>query len=355
MNWTKYRTMDDHPWIQALQNTPNIGASSKKQYVRHLTRLIELADGRSLEVVVQSPRAMLKRIGKAYTNDQSRKALVSAVKSLFKYVPGLKNQYEEACETWHLAFQAIDKQILDRVATAEPTDREKRNWVPWTVVQQTERRLNSQMRGSMAHLLLAMYTLIEPGRADFGNVALVDRPQPHGNYIVMPTATLTLNVYKTSIKYGPFTRTLPQELMDIIRLSLQRVPRTHLFVDDRGRPYQKQNSYTKFANRLLFHIFDKNITISLLRHSFISGLDFNARTPAELMEISRNMMHSIAMQQLYRRKVNLPTHAPTHTPTPTHTPRSMSSGSSSSSGTSSSDESEDDTHKSHRSRRYIFV
>jgi integrase len=144
---------------------------------------------------------------------------------------------------------------------------------------------------------------MEPVRADYGNVALVDRPLPGGNYIVMPTHTLVLNEYKTKTKYGTFHRNVPQELMDIIRLSLQRHPRQYLFVDESGRPYELQNSYTKFANRLLKNIFGKSVTISLLRHSFISGIDFNRTTPAQLMEISHNMMHSMVMQQLYRRQV----------------------------------------------------
>ncbi|NBS69140.1 hypothetical protein EBT31_09535 [bacterium] len=93
--------------------------------------------------------------------------------------------------------------------------------------------------------------------------------------------------------------------MRIIHESLRQNPRKFLFVQDNGEPYRRRNSFTKFSNRVLERIFGRNFTVSMIRHSFISeGIDFNKSPPGQLFDIAKNMHHSVAMQQLYRRHVD---------------------------------------------------
>ena len=153
-------------------------------------------------------------------------------------------------------------------------------------------------------------------RQDFGNIRVLrGRPaipkayEQHNYIVILPNGSdgeLTLNKYKTSSKYKTLTRQIPDKLIRVILASLRKQPRDYLFVDDRGLPYTKKNSYTKYSNRILQKIFNKRVTVSTLRHSFISSIDFNASTPRDLFEKSRNMAHSIAMQQLYRKKPDCP-------------------------------------------------
>lgn len=296
-----------HPWVRTISETTLISETSKQQYLRSLETLAKLADGRDLDVIVRSPKAMLRRIGKEYDNLQTRKALVNAVKALFKHIPGLKEKYEEEFEVWHLASSALEKAITDKIASAEPSEREKEKWVPWPEIVAKERELNAQARGTLEHLVLAMYVLMEPGRADYGDVQLVQNEPPNpkeGNYLILSSHTLVLNNYKTANKYGQYRRQVPPEVMDILRVSLSRKPREYLFTNESNLPYRNPNSYTKFVNRTLNKLFGKPLTISMLRHSFISNIDFNKSTPAELMDISKHMMHSVAMQQLYRRHID---------------------------------------------------
>jgi hypothetical protein len=64
----------------------------------------------------------------------------------------------------------------------------------------------------------------------------------------------------------------------------------------------KKNSFTKWTNRSLARIFEgKRVTVNTLRHSYISNLDFNAKTPGDLMRSAKMMGHSVNQQQLYRR------------------------------------------------------
>ena len=301
----------DHPWIKSLLDA-DIAPRTKSQYVRSLTTLTTLAGGRPLETIIAHPKAMLKRINAKSEKLQTRKALVSAIKALAKYNPSLKEEYATELDKWSERFRELDRGIAERVGSAEPTEKELVNWVDWPEVMRKQHELGTLCYGSPPHLLLSMYSLIEPIRADLGLVRIMyegsgEESGPDANYIVISRrsnqSTLVLQTYKTSKRYGRFERDIPDQLVSIIRSSLERRPRRWLFVDDYGEPYKNRNSYTRFANRVFERIFNKRFTISLLRHSFVSNLNFNEATPTELFKHSKNMMHSIGMQQMYRRRI----------------------------------------------------
>jgi hypothetical protein len=304
------RLPEDHPWLRAII-AADISNASKEQYIRHLVKLQTLAGGRSFETVISHPKTMIKRIDAEYPSLQSRKAMVSAIKAVVKYNPQIEEEYKSHIEKWNAQFRILDKTITERVATAEPTQKELQNWVEWKDVLKKQAELGSLGYGTPAHLLLSMYSLIEPIRADYGNIKIIEEGEEEApsdiNHILLSKqpegSKLVLHQYKTSRKYGTFQRPLPEQLVQIIRASLTRQPRQYLFVDESGKPYLKKNSYTRFTNRTFERLFGKRFTISLMRHSFISNLDFNEATPATLFQHSKNMMHSIGTQQMYRRKI----------------------------------------------------
>jgi integrase len=303
-----------HPFVRAIADA-DISKESKKQYLRSLDTLRKLTGG-TFEDIVRSPRAVYARISKAYDNNHTRKALVTSVKALFRHVDGLKDAAPDAFRAWHERYATLDHAIMDKVMNLEMSEREKTNWVPWDDVLRQERRLAEEEYGSFDHLVLAMYSLIEPLRQDFGNMRIFQAPPANPatydkiNYVIMKRdaetggvyGTIVLNKFKTARKYKSLERSIPERLAKVICASLRKHPRDYLFIDERGMPYVKKNSYTKFSNRTLQRIFGKHVTVSTLRHSFISSIDFNSSTPRELFEASKNMAHSIAMQQLYRRR-----------------------------------------------------
>jgi hypothetical protein len=299
-------TLSVHPWLDVISQA-DISQVSRETYIRNAGRVVALSNA-SLEQVIAYPKHVLKLIREKYPNAQSSKAMIASVKAIFKYNPDVKERFADAFEIWHEASKSLDKSITDRTATAEPTPRELRNWVPWTKIMEKQRELAQQSYGSTDHLALSMYTLIEPARADYGNVEIFayvpDSDEAPASHMVLRKSGsyLILTDYKTSKKYGVHRRDLPDELTSVITTNLRRYPRDHLFVDVSGNPYIK-NSFTKYINRVLERLFGCRITVSLLRHSFISSLDFNEKTPGELFQHSRHMMHSIGQQQLYRRKI----------------------------------------------------
>jgi hypothetical protein len=304
-----------HPCVKPIQDTDQLSVASKSQYLRQLQKVMNVTKAPSLEHVIKNPESVVKTIDMLQFSPSLKKSMVSSVCALFKYNENLRIKYPKERETWSNLLRGINRTELDRVASAEPTPRETLNWVDWKTISAKERELAATEYASDRHMLLALYVLMEPVRSDYGNVHVCvdetpgrDLDRRGENYILLSSVPggsyLVLNKYKTAVKYGRYHRPVPDELVRIIARNLERLPREYLIIDTAGEPYTNPGSFNKYVNRTLAELFGKRVTINLLRHSFVSGLDFNRKTPKDLMTISKNMMHSIGMQQLYRRHVD---------------------------------------------------
>jgi integrase len=298
------------PLVDGIVLADKLSETSKTQYLEKLATLTKLLD-KPVEYLVDNPQAVVAAIRQRYACPLTQRAFVVAIKALFHHNDRLKLRRAEQYQQYEQFQTEMSKAVQERYMNAEPSDKERRNWVPWAEVLAKERELAAREYGSPDHLLLAMYCLIEPLRQDYGALRiLVDRRPPahaKGNFLAIAAdgswGSLVLNTYKTAKSYGTYERSLPPTLLAVIKASLLAHPRAYLFVDESGQPYRKKNSFTKFSNRTLQRLFGKAFTVSMMRHSHISDIDFNASTPGELIEKSRNMAHSLPMQQMYRRKV----------------------------------------------------
>ena len=299
--------------LQSIENS-SLSQNSKIHYIRHLKKLVDMA-GKPLAEIIKAPEESVGIINGLNGSTASKKAMVAGVCALLKHDTDLAKEYGTVVPKWSAAMKSVNKIERDRVSTMTPTERELSNWVDWKTIVQREKQLAKLEYGSDRHMILALYTHIEPVRCDFGNIELFigDKPDREAlnskgvNYMRLSQkkgkSYLVLNSYKTCKKYGCYSRYLPDSLVNVIIQNLESNPRRHLVVSTSGGPYLKRNSYTRYVNNVLSDIFGKNITVSLLRHSYISNLDFNALSPKELERISKNMQHSIGMQQMYRRRV----------------------------------------------------
>ena len=94
---------------------------------------------------------------------------------------------------------------------------------------------------------------------------------------------------------------LPVELIKEIDESLKLKPRKYLFVSTNGEAFNNSNSFNKWANRELKKIFNKkNISLTTLRHVYISGQNMDGKTRMERNKIAKKMMHSVDTQDKYR-------------------------------------------------------
>ena len=85
---------------------------------------------------------------------------------------------------------------------------------------------------------------------------------------------------------------LPDEFMGMLKDSLARWPRTHIFVDSNGNGYTP-GRFSKWVRRTIARLFgDKSPSVSLLRHSYCTSLDFNILTGAQRDAIAQRCGYS---------------------------------------------------------------
>jgi hypothetical protein len=161
--------------------------------------------------------------------------------------------------------------------------------------------------GSTHKLLLGFYTHIPPVRADYFATQIIpfgvipDEP----NYIhhSAEKSHLVITDFKTSRLYKKIIHDLPEELHIQLVESLKTTPRKYLFVNKFGEPFNRY-TFSHWANQQLETIFKKGLTLTMLRHIFISTIDFNQSTPEQLQKIGNQMGHNVSQQLLYKWKIN---------------------------------------------------
>jgi integrase len=277
---------------------------SKRVYVERLKTMVGSFDT-NVYWIITHPTEVLEWILKKSEVLSTQKSYIIAVLAIFKHNEGLKTQLNKYYKEWFTKFSEIDEAITQRYKTNEPTERQLNAYVPFNEIIKKRDTLEE---GNIDKLLLSFYTHIRPLRADFNAVRIYkfddkipDKKEP--NYIIFENPNkvfLYLHEFKTQRSHNEFKKELPTTLVKELKASLNKCPREWLFVDKFGKPYIATNSYTRWANRTFQKLFGKPLTITLIRHSFISSLDQNTLTTLEKEEIAKEMAHSRGMQELYR-------------------------------------------------------
>lgn len=291
---------DDNTKCGVSANTCAAYRSYAKTLVREL--------GGDIHTILKNADKSIAWIRKSYGgSDASKKNMIAAVLAIFKHNHGLAHgPLASAHEKWKEAYEELKERIDERYKTNEPSDKQMKGYVRFERIKEVRDGL---AKGSVERLLLAMYTMIRPLRGDFNKVRIYTGripAKPAENYIHISgrgkggTGDLVLNEYKTARHNGEYRRTIPVELVNEIHASLEKRPRDYLFVKADGKPYDLSNSYVRWANNTLQRLFECPLTLSLIRHSYISSLDFNKLSIAEKEEIAGDMAHTVQMQDKYR-------------------------------------------------------
>ena len=162
--------------------------------------------------------------------------------------------------------------------------------------------------GSIDRLLIAMYTMIPPVRADYYATQFVrgnEIPTEQNFIRILDDNTMIsiINDFKTKKTYKQLKNDLPPELIIEIKASLDKFPRSYLFTNSKGKPYTR-NSFTVWAGRHLSTLFGTKFTLVFFRHAFSTNFitinDMSKITDAQIKEMSDKMGNSPEMFKAYR-------------------------------------------------------
>ena len=202
--------------------------------------------------------------------------------------------------------QKIYKDIQEelKIYSNKPSNKQLENKIEYIELVNTVDELLNEKKIDEA-LLLAMYTYIEPLRSNFGNVRIVYNKKISDIYREKKEDHLfddKIYLYNLKINKGDeFIIDIPDKLLNIIKESLNENRRNYLFVNNKNKPFTNE-TFSIYANRLLKKIFNKNITLTDLRHIKINNLDMNELTTKDKIDIANKMNHSLLMQDKYRIK-----------------------------------------------------
>lgn len=292
----------NHDFLQAIIEAP-LSDVSRRVYLERWKVILQHFEVDVFTVLTQ-PKKFIQWIRTTYDSLATQKSYISAVLAVFRHNVGLKTQRKQAYTQWYDAFKEIHEKIDEKYKKNEPSEKQVAGYVPYEEIVKKRDTLD---KGSDEKLLLAFYTYIPPLRCDFNAVRIYEDENlpssPEQNYIKLNTkqntARMVLNEFKTSQKMEKYEKDLPDPLVDEIKESLFKKPRDYLFQDRDGKPY-RASSYNKWANRILLRLFNKNLTISLIRHSYINSLDFNKLTVEDKENIAKDMTHTVGTQDRYR-------------------------------------------------------
>lgn len=291
--------------LAAVEKSNTLAVISKKNYLGNLSLLTKnISRKKDCWAAIIDHKYTINALKARFEGrNASLAAYAAAVLSSFKIMPALKETAPAAYAAWAAVNVDAKKVLEDRVLTSAPTPRQAAGMVPWADIVSMRHSLRA---GSQERVLLACYVDLPCPRNDLGELQVYTTPpvEPAGNYIVLPLtkepATMHLTSFKTDKKYGEITHTLPESLVEDIKASMSIFPRDNLFFTVKMRPYSGPSVFGKWANATLKCLFGKPLTLTGVRHSFLSSLDWNTMTGQQRLDLSQKMGHSVATQGAYK-------------------------------------------------------
>lgn len=295
----------------------DIHEHSAKLYNSKLNEWISFMEPiyQSLASIISFPEYSMKILDENIkTNTNSNKHIyIVAVMSFLRHKRAslahlTTEQYSLIRVKWIDINNKNEQPIIQRRLENKPTDNQLKKGGVHLDFNRIVSVRDQLPEGSIERLLISFYTMIPPARADYFATQLVynDDAPTQKNYIRIrsdSTAECILTDFKTAKTFKQIQHNLPTELVLELQKSLQKTPRDYLFINANGKPHTR-NSFVLWSRRILTKVFGVDFTLVFFRHAFvthfITTMDMNTVTDAEIKNISDKMGHSIEMFRAYK-------------------------------------------------------
>ena len=251
----------------------------------------------------------------SYVEPFSSKKRKTILASLVVYFDD-KTDNDEAKDLLDRFRQMMLKDISkanDEDEKQELTDKQKENWLPWSRIQKVYDDLKEEVKPLWKKdeplkksafmrlqdfVMLSCLLLIPPRRSlDWTDFKLRNVDKTKDNY--MDGNKLVFNSYKTKKWYGKQTVDISKNPLKKILTDWSKINNSdYLFLDTTLK--QPLNA-TKMTIRL-YNLFDKKISINMLRHIYISEKVLpNVPKLKEMLQTAEDMSHNITQQLKYKK------------------------------------------------------
>lgn len=256
-------------------------------------------------------------INTTYSNINTRNSYQIAVMGVAKHSPTFAGAIGQDVLK---SIQESNEKVMEEIKGNPKQDKsvqEEENWISLKNLKALAKEKSGEFN-VQDNLLIAMYTQMPPVRMDLHDVKIVrtnfldeTTKRPEGitekqNYIKIYKKSgrtytdLVMNSYKTERTYGELDLRLPKPITDMI----QKLPvsQSHLFQKKGGGPFSSPDTFGVYLRSVFKKLTDKNISVDMLRHIYLTDFRKNEKTEQKKQEIARRMMNSVTEQTEYLRK-----------------------------------------------------
>jgi len=271
----------------------SITEDTAKRYATTMMKWMEYTKKHITELIRNPEEAMelLPRFPITHT-PENHHSYITAITAYVKHV--MKNQELE--NKWKEIKRINWEPIQQRYDENRPSDRQREQIMSFEEILKIREGLE---KGSMERLLLSFYSLMEPNRADYFATELIktDQISKEENYIT-DGKYLVIKDFKTKGRYEKLENTLPEEVQEELNASLEKHPRSYLFVRSDNTPYPDKKQFSTWACRTLTRIVKNPMTLITMRHLYIKH-QMETKTPQELTIMAKKMGHTRSIQRAY--------------------------------------------------------
>jgi len=245
--------------------------------VRLFNDCLDLKD--NLVYCLRDPQKTINKIKESFPNPNTRKFYLQALLFLIDNYPDLSRQVKRD--------QFFDAWQASKVAQVEKTE-EKRQDTPDVGIDEIDEAIFKKFgKKSMEYLFIRWFREV-PTRLDFLDVKIDDKNAD--KFVDLNEGQVTMRKYnKTDKHYGLKNIKLSDQLMEMIKSSLEEIPRTDLFVFSNANPTKAVKQILKKAGI--------DGSLNTIRHAVAS----TNMTPEERVELSKKMGHAPTTSVAYKR------------------------------------------------------
>lgn len=244
------------------------------------------------------------KFGGKYTNPETAKGVVSAL--LWKV-----EKQSDAYKQYHALFDTLKRTCIDRARQQQLPDNRKSKYLTKDELidcySLCHSKYLSDNQDYYDHLVLALYIIQPPVRADYCGMEIVDTAltecPANKNYCQLSAVADSFFVfqkYKTAKTYGKRLIKIEEPVVELLKHHFYERKEKYVLPD-----FWTQNQLSERVRAITKKYTGKECSIGLIRHAWVYDLYKTNPTLNQKEELAYKMLHSVAVQELYRTSEDL--------------------------------------------------
>lgn len=248
-------------------------------------------------------------LNKQITNPNSKHTFFGCLKSILKHTDLSSKIKPNEVKMIEKLFEVNRIEAENYISNPTPNEKQQERHIPYKQLTEATKKASKELLTDLERLAYALYTYQPPLRLDYDAVKLIDNSDETDtktNTYNYETNTFMINEYKTAkVKAEPIVFQPPKALQKLILNSITDTPRAYLLYNENSgvnRP-MTANMLGHFIQRISKKLFDIPISVSDIRHSFISENNIHNTDDIELLyKNAYQMGHTyILATKIYRK------------------------------------------------------